>query len=212
MNQAKYWLLELVCESKFPLSILVKDELDMIVNKTTTHGLSYTELVDSLELLFAEGLLIADLCKNPNDFGVPIEPSRQDIEDAIARKIEIHYGLTALGGEYWETIYQPNWKYFITGWSSYDGMASFSGSERDVVEQYVLALTYTTHQQMIDGSAVWEPQKPYPATYWKALPSGWQVTFKFRTSDLDLGVEIPLEYREINTLIDNWYTDPFIEY
>jgi hypothetical protein len=208
IDKSRCWLLDLVCENKFPLSILREDKLAMIVNRSTEHGLSNTELVNTVELLFEEGMLVANLYDNPKDFAVTIHPKRRDIEDAIAGKLEIHYGLTALGGKYWETVYKPNWKFFVTGWS-HDDIASFSGSDRDIVEQYLLLLPYRSQQRVVLGSASWEPQTPYPATYWKALPSGWRVTFKVGESDIGLGIEMPPEYQELNDLINSWYTNPF---
>jgi hypothetical protein len=208
IDKSKYWLLDLVWGNKFPLSILTCDNLTHVVNRSVSHGLNSAELVNIIELLFEEGMLVADLYENPNDFAVAIHPSKQDIEDAIVGKLEIHYGLSAQGGEYWETVCKPNWKFFITGWT-HDDIASFSGSDRSVVEQYLLILPYRVQQQVVHGSDSWEHQTPYPATYWKALPSGWRVTFKVGDSDMALDIEMPPNYQEMSNQIDNWYTNPF---
>ena len=56
MDRGEYWLLEAVVESWLPLDVLESPELEMCLNKTG-HGLTHTELVDTLDRLFQDGYL-----------------------------------------------------------------------------------------------------------------------------------------------------------
>jgi hypothetical protein len=207
-NRAKFWLLDLVCKGAFPIHILVNNELELVVNRSVGHGLSSTELVDILWMLFEEKLLIAQIYEDPDDYPVEITPTQKDIENALAGKLDLHYGLTSLGGEQWESFFEPNWNWYVSGWLRREEV-SFSGSDRQIVEQYLPSLRYSSQQEVIVGSEVWESLIPWQATYWKTLPSGWQVTCKTRETDEYLGKIMPPEYREWLDQIYNWYTNPF---
>jgi hypothetical protein len=209
LDSGRYWLLDLVHELKFPVRILVQNELTLVVNRSTSHGLNHSKLVDTLYLLLQEEMLIAEIYESPDGFPVKIIPTRQDIEDALAGKLQIYYGLTSLGGEQWEIFSKPNWNLYISG-SMGQEEVSFSGSDRQIIEQYLPSLRYSSQQEVISSSEVWESLIPWQATYWKTLPSGWQVTCKTRETDEYLGKIMPPEYREWLDQMYNWYTNPFI--
>jgi hypothetical protein len=187
----------------------VQNELTLVVNRSTSHGLNHSKLVDTLYLLLQEEMLIAEIYESPDGFPVKIIPTRQDIEDALAGKLQIYYGLTSLGGEQWEIFSKPNWNLYISG-SMGQEEVSFSGSDRQIIEQYLPSLRYSSQQEVISSSEVWESLIPWQATYWKTLPSGWQVTCKTRETDEYLGKIMPPEYREWLDQMYNWYTNPFI--
>ncbi|MEE3720057.1 hypothetical protein V2H45_25290 [Tumidithrix elongata RA019] len=210
VDSAKFWLLDLVYKGIFPIHILVDDQLELVVNKSTGHGLDRTELVDALLMLFEEEMLIAQLYKNPDDFPMRITPTQQDIENALAGKLDLHYGLTSLGGEQWEKLSKPNWNLYISGRLEREEV-SFSGSDRQIVEQYLPSLRYSSQQEIVSGSEIWEHLVPWQATYWKTLPSGWQVTCQTRETNEYLGNPMPSEYQEWFNKIQNWYVNPFHE-
>jgi hypothetical protein len=210
LDSAKYWLLDLVCIGIFPIDILVEEDLTIIVNKVTSHGLDRAEIVDILSSLFQEGMLIAELFEEFRNPPVEITPSRQQIEDALAKKIYIQYGLSSLGGEQWEKLSKPNWNSYIYCCEPKD-VVILEASDRITIEQYLNLLPYSSKEEVISGSEKWESLVPWQATYWKILPSGWRLTCKVRKVNkyLDKGKES--EYQEWLDKIYNWYTNPFHE-
>jgi hypothetical protein len=209
ISRAKYWLFDLVCVGTFPIHILIIDDLTLVVNKQTEHGLTYEELVDTLYSLFEEGMLIADLFHDSSNFPIEINPTRQDIENALARKMKIQYGLTPLGGKQWENFYKPNWNLYIYCCCHRDSIV-LKACHRHILEKYLNLLPYSSQKEVVSGSEVWEPLVPWQATYWKTLPSGWQVACKTRETDEYLGQIVPTEYQEWLDQIYNWYTNPFV--
>jgi hypothetical protein len=207
-DRSKYWLLDLVSMGSFPIRILVHEELKLVVNKSTSHGLSSMELTDSLYLLFQEGMLTADLRTNDSYIAVNINPTRQDITNALEGRLDIHYDLTLLGGEYWEKFSKPQWNYYVSC-SEAEGNAIIAASTRQRIEQYILLMPYFSYEKVIPSSERWEPLIPWEVTSWKTLPSGWQVTCKTKNTNEYLGKIMPSEYREWLDKIDNWYTNPF---
>jgi hypothetical protein len=208
LDSGKYWLLELVCEMKFPLRILVHNELEMVVNKTTGHGFNFSELINNLHQLFVEEILIAEIYKTSDDLSVKITPTRNEIENALEGKLKIYYGLTSLGGEQWEKLAKPNWNLYISG-SLGQQEISFSGVDRQIIERYLPSLRYTWQAEIVSSSEEWKLLVPWQATYWKILPSGWQLKCKIKETNEYLGKSIPLEDRQWLDKIDNWYTNPF---
>jgi hypothetical protein len=207
-NRAKLWLLDLVCEGAFPIHVLVHRELELVVNRSAGHRLSSIELIDILCMLFEEEMLIAKLYRDPDDFPVEIIPTQQDIENALEGKLDLHYALTLLGGEQWENFFEPNWNLYISGWLEREEV-SFSGSDRQIVEKYLPSLRYSSQQEIVSGSEVWEQLVPWQATYWKTLPSGWQVTCQTRETNEYLGEIMPPEDQKWMDKIYNWYINPF---
>lgn len=206
-ERSKYWLLDLVSTGSFPLRILVHEKLKLIVNKSTSHGLNFRELTDCLYLLFQEGMLTAYLWANDSNIAVDITPRQQDIIDALEGKLDIHYDLTSLGGEYWEKFSQPQWNYYISCLDG-DGNATIAASTRRMLEQYLLLMPYFVGEKVIPNSEKWEIFTPWEVTSWKTLPRGWQVNCKVRGTHEYLGKIMPPEYQEWLDKINNWYTNP----
>jgi hypothetical protein len=208
LDRAKYWILDLVHKGFFPIHILVHDELELVVNRAIGHGLNHKKLIDTLSFLFEKGLLIADLFEKSSNHSREITPTQQDIEDALAGKLNIHYGLSSLGGEKWEERFKPNWNLYIDDCYP-KGSIVLGASDRRILEKYLDLLPYSSQTKVIFGSERWEPLIPWEVTSWKTLPSGWQVTCKTKNTNEYLGKIMPSEYREWLDKIDNWYTNPF---
>jgi hypothetical protein len=219
MEQSRYWLLDLVCTSTFPLSILIQDELAMIVNKSEGHGLNRAELVSTLQQLFEEGILKAYSYENSGILPMAANLKIEDIEDAISGNLNIYYGLTSFGGEQWEKLSKPNWDFYVTGWNpdwnfvassqEYQEEVFFYGSNRQVLERYLLLLQYKLNIDILSDSKIWEAQIPFLVRYWKTLPSGWRINCRIKKTDRYLGIEMPSEYIRLKDRVENWYTNPF---
>jgi hypothetical protein len=209
LDRAKFWLLDLVAVGHFPIRILIHNELTIVVNRATGHGLDHTELVKTLLSLFAEEMLVAKLWKKSSngEYSQEIIPTNQNIEDALAGKLDIHYGLSPKGGEEWEKLAKPNWNWFINGYHP-RGSLDLAGIDRRTLEKYLELKPYFADEEVVSGTEIWESLVPWHATSWKTLPSGWQVTCKVRSTDKHLGENIPLEYEEWLGKIQNWYINP----
>ena len=208
MDKDEYWLLDSVVESWCPLVWLVAKNVGELLNKRD-HSLNRDELISVLNRLFRRG----DLLAHPRGKFVEKEifiPTEIEIEAALSRRLDCFYGLTLQGGARWEEVSQPHWERYISD-SVYaePQEGEIIGSDRDLVEQYDSLSDYDSGISVVPGSKRWDVLRPWQATYWKELPVGHRLRFKYEC------VERPPEptdpkVREWFNEIHNWYT-PYTE-
>jgi hypothetical protein len=84
------------------------------------------------------------------------------------------------------------------------------GSDRNLVEQYDSLSRYDSDISVVPGSEHWDVLQPWQATYWKELPVGHRLRYKYewvgRTPELKTDPKISEWFKEIR----NWYT-PYSE-
>lgn len=95
MDTSDYWILDSAREAWYPLYWLVSPDIELAYNRPT-HGLTYAALAAVLERLFQRGDLEAELVEQLV-VRSPIQPTRAEIEAALAGTIMIDYGLSAVG-------------------------------------------------------------------------------------------------------------------
>ncbi len=205
MDAGEYWLLDSVVESWDSLAMLVSKDIETAFNKRS-HGLTRNQLIDVLEHLFLRGDLLAQRMEKsgPKEFFIP---NRTEIEDAFSGRVLCFYGLTLQGGARWEEVSQPHWERYI-----YDSVyaepreGEIIGSDRDLVEQYDSLSRYYSEVSVVPGSKHWDVLRPWQATYWKELPVGHRLRFKYewveRTPEPKPDPKISEWFKEIH----NWYT------
>lgn len=205
MDAGEYWLLDSVVESLDSLAMLVSKDIETAFNKRS-HGLTRDQLLNVLERLFLGGDLLAHRMEKsgPKEFFIP---TRTEIEEAFSGRVLCFYGLTSQGGARWEQVSQPHWDRYIRA-SVYaeprDG--EVIGSDLDLVEQYDSLSRYDSDISVVPGSEHWDVLRPWQATYWKELPVGHRLSYKYewvgRPPEQRTDPKIAAWFKEIH----NWYT------
>ncbi len=205
-TRGEYWVLETVVESLMPLSLLVAENLEELLNKTG-HGLAQPALLEALDRLFSTGLLQACQGWESEHFFVP---TREQIQDALQEKGHqnlTYYGLTAEGGKQWEAFARPRWENFLH--VSYERLSptrqrgEFICANQRRLERYFQGIHYLK-QQCDPATVVREELRPWQATYWKQLPLGYCICFECEEVGSFEWDDIPLTYYWLHD--DNWYS------
>ena len=205
MDAGEYWLLDSVVESRDSLAMLVSKDIETALNKRS-HGLTRDQLINVLDRLFLRGDLLAHRMEKlgPKEFFIP---TRTEIEEAFRGRVRCFYGLTSQGGARWEEVSQPHWERYI-----HDSVyaepreGEIIGSDRDLVERYDALSWHSSDISVVPGSRHWDVLRPWQATYWKELPVGHRLRFKYewveRTPESKTDPKIWEWFKEIH----NWYT------
>ena len=178
MNKNEYWLLDSVVESWDSLKCLVSEDIEGAFNKRG-HGLKRDELIDVLGRLFQRGDLLAKRMEKSVSKGFFI-PTQAEIEEALDGLLNCFYGLTAQGGARWEEVSQPHWERYISDSVFAEPReGEIIGSDRDLVEQYDSLSHQDSEISVVPGSKHWDVLRPWQATYWKELPVGHRLRYKY---------------------------------
>jgi hypothetical protein len=209
MDAGEYWLLDSVVESRDSLALLVSNDIETAFNKRG-HGLTRDQLINVLERLFVGGDLLAQCWEKsgPKEFFIP---TRTEIEEAFNGRVRCFYGLTSQGGARWEEVSQPRWdRYIHDSVYAEPREGEIICSDRNLVEQYDSLSRYDSDISVVPGSEHWDVLQPWQATYWKELPVGHRLRYKYewvgRTPELKTDPKISGWFKEIR----NWYT-PYSE-
>jgi hypothetical protein len=206
MDEGEYWLLDSVVEAWYPLKWLVSDEVEVSFNRRH-HGLSHGELIDTLGRLFARGELLAERREN-SALRQRFTPTGAELEEALAGRFDISYGLTPQGGARWEAVSAPDWQRYLRACVFADpAEGEIVGSDRALVEKYDSLSHHAWAISVVAGSRRWDVLKPWQATYWKELPAGHRVRFSFKWTVTPAATEMEAPgVREWFAQINKWYT------
>jgi hypothetical protein len=183
-TRGEYWLLETVVHLAIPIFWLVRDDMEMVLNKQG-HGMERSLLVETMNKLFLDGLIAAHMY---GDWEGLYDLSFEKIESALAEK-EVrkahYYGLTAKGGAYWEAFASPNWEYFID--ESAEPMEDSDiwiqelvCMNKECLETYFRSCWRNDPHHDVDESSIqWDVLHPWKATYWKELSVGHRVRLRY---------------------------------
>ena len=210
MDKNEYWLLDsAVDEAQQSLKSLVSEDIEEAFNKRS-HGLNRDELIEVLADLFQRGDFSAKRIEKFVSKGFFIIPTQTEIEDAFDGRLICFYGLTLQGGTRWEEVSQPHWERYISDWVYAEPReGEIIGSDRGLVEQYDSLSQHNSETVVIPGSQHWDVLRPWQATYWKELPVGHRLRFKYEwvaRSFEPTDPKISEWFKEIH----NWYT-PYTE-
>src|ERR1051325_9516623 len=178
MDKNEYWLLDSAVEARQSLTCLVSEDIEAAFNKRS-HGLDRDELIDVLGRLFRRGDLLAKRMEKSVSKGFFI-PTPTEIEEALDGRLICFYGLTLQGGARWEEVSQPRWERYISDWVYAEPReGEIIASDRDLVEHYDSLSHHDSEISVIPGSKQWDVLRPWQATYWKELPVGHRLRYKY---------------------------------
>ena len=205
MDKDEYWLLDSVVETRDSLKILVSEDIEVAFNKQG-HGLNRDELISVLDRLFQRGDLFAERKEKSVSKGFFI-PTQTEIEEAFDGRLRCFYGLTSQGGARWEEVSQPHWERYIVDYIYAEPQeGAIIGSDRDLVEQYDSLSQHDSDVSIVPGSKHWDVLRPWQATYWKELPVGHRLRFKYEWVERPLVSKTDPKISEWLRGIHNWYT------
>lgn len=204
MDKAEYWLIDSVVEARYPLFWLMMnaDDLEAAYNRPG-HNMNFIELVNVLSDLVCKGDLVLHQMEQGESHLIP-HPSREDIMAGLRRERDIDYGLSTQGGARWEVVTNPVWEHFIDTGDYLDPVTEgeIIAVDRTLVEEY-----YTIHRftvAIIPETERWDMLAPWHATYWKTLPHGHRLRYRYdvhgEVSETPEWVTTKL--KQLNT----WYT------
>lgn len=205
MDKDEYWLLDSVVEARDSLKCLVSEDIEVAFNKQG-HGLNRDELISVLDRLFQRGDLFAERKEKSVSKGFFI-PTTAEIEEAFDGRLLCFYGLTSQGGARWEEVSQPHWERYIVNYIYAEPQeGAIIGSDRDLVEQYDSLSQHDSDVLIVPGSKHWDVLRPWQATYWKELPVGHRLRFKYEWVERPLVSKTDPKISEWLQGIQNWYT------
>jgi hypothetical protein len=108
-------------------------------------------------------------------------------------------GLTPAGGNLWQTFSAPRW-HLCWQEESDETTTILMACERTRLES-LLAIGYPWQ---VRGPIRWRRLTPFPALYWKTLPTGWQAEF---ASEMQYGSDESLVQRY--SAAAKWYHRPW---
>lgn len=218
MEKAEYWILDSVATAEEPLDALANREGVAFTLNRPWHGLTENELVDVLCRLFHKGDLFAERFEKAESLGefVPtraeiisalsyVPPSRRTKGYDTASTLEAYYGLTALGGARWEAVSRPDWNRYVYADAGLDEGKTIA-MDRRLVEQYEYFSRFRSNISIIAGSEKWDVLEPWQATYWKTLPIGHRLRYRFTCEETSKMKEVPEAAKQFFKGINNWYT------
>jgi hypothetical protein len=90
--------------------------------------------------------------------------------------------LTPQGGARWEAYSSPDWnRYIDAGYLSESGggVGEIIASDRHLIEHHVELIAYIHKISVLSNSERWDIISHWQATYWKTLPNGHRVRFRY---------------------------------
>lgn len=172
-----------------PLRWLASPNLAENRNVAETHGLSRAELVDVVHTLATTGdLLINRVREGGSEFFVrsPTELDTILTKRVVPYRQDVYYGLSEQGGERWGAHAAPDWeRYLQDGFTPDLGTGEAESGRRDLVEQWLAAQRDLGDEQPMEDSIRRDVLSPWQAPYWKRLPVGHRVRFRYRTERTD---------------------------
>jgi hypothetical protein len=105
MDEAEFWLLDVVVTGRVPLEWLLWEDLDEALNRPG-HGLDPDALLDMMDRLFRGGFINARRPQRSGDHGeLGRFLHRSEIEATLhGFESGMSYGMTARGGARWEAV------------------------------------------------------------------------------------------------------------
>ena len=217
MKRAEYWLLDTVVEHPYPVDWLgaKPKDLEMMFNRDH-HGLTDTEVVQTLYRLCQRG----DLGVYPDDWEdsnawkpLLVMPMLTDLEAALHGTLQLYYALTPQGAKRWEALSAPQWNRYLTGqgWPDEDSEQIMSADKR-VLDEYLALYPYINSEvDIIPTSIIHDIEEPWQATYWKTLPRGHGIRFRYTWKEEDTNpswktTEARIHAQAQWSALQRWYT------
>ncbi len=201
----QHWLLNTAVEFGVPLTYLFPDKSQGL-NVKPIPGCSSEDYAGGLIELFNSGMItlssefpeddvttrsgvsrILDrFLALPKDYRRgrylrPGDPSSLTIDRNPAMQVD--FRLTALGGETWERVAEPDWGRFISRFTNHDMSADLISPDRDLLIAYMGWYPEVNGEQIRLETIKWETHTDFEVLYWKRLPFVYHASFQVQTAE-----------------------------
>jgi hypothetical protein len=185
IDKADYAILYGVSEEQWPAWLLLKERTMAGVNRFWP-GLAAPELTEHFFRLWSERLIECAEGEDEPAIAPDYELTRQQFEFDTSSSDRpqfnsLTYRLSPAGGDTWENYAGVDWNKFYNSWDDSErNEFRLSASDRKAVE---LAIQLRTISPLpVPGTDRWEILGSWQATYWKVLPAGHRIGYKYERS------------------------------
>ena len=220
MEYSEYWLLESAVIAPVALQLICdsnpRGALAAQWNKPS-HGLDHSQRQALLQDMHSRNLISFFKNNTPVDDLSPNDLLRALIEPRSPGFL-VEYGLSSNGGSLWESVADPDWHRFYSCEPAAEGRFQIEAIRRQTAER---ALDFASQQHRVyvnTSSLHYYKRRPFRATYWKTLASGWAIEYSYgqerhdspcsSPSDCDLE-EATRSYRRDYEFFHDWYRRPY---
>jgi hypothetical protein len=130
--------------------------------------------------------------------------------------MQVSFELTALGGEAWEKIAEPDWARYVstsTIFSPYGDPSPAVGdvisADRDLVIAYMGWYPQVNGEQIQLETIRWQTHTDFEILYWKRLPFVHHASFRVRTVEERWGEGQPKWFRDWWLSTRSWHKKPW---
>jgi hypothetical protein len=164
-NELELQILDLVA--------FTRDQIGMLPQSLPQYDVSI--LLDELGILFQRGDLLAKRVDNNSVFDRTslFIPNRQEIEMALTGEILLWYGLTNQGGEVWETLFQPNWQFYL----HMESECEIESGSLDILGEFITFQLAHPFKTVNYDSINIIHLEPWEVSYWKNLSLGYKLVY-----------------------------------
>jgi len=233
----RHWLLNTAIEFGVPFTYLFPD-ISQALNVKPIPGLSSEDYARALIELFNSGMItlssefpedevttrsgisrILDrFLALPKDYQRrrylrPGDPSSLTIDRNPAMQVD--FKLTAVGGEAWEKIAEPDWTHLLIERRDSECGELFSAN-RDLLMGYMGWYPEINQEQIQLDTIIFETHKHFDILYWKRLPLVYHASFRLGKAKPRWGSTVPIWYMAPkwfwdwqHSAICSWYKEPW---
>lgn len=191
LSRGEYWLLTNAVEYGLPLRMLTLPEwpqsdphdatIDVVLNKRG-HGLAVNELAETLHQMLERDWIVLSRDVRRRSL---VHPDREEMRHILDERGPFHEGvfycLTPAGGESWESFARPEWDRYVScdGESDEDPtITEVVASSEKSLKRYMASVEHETPIEA--GSRIYDELRPWQATYWKTLPTGFRCRYRYQ--------------------------------
>ena len=182
IDKADYAILYGVSDEQWPVWLLLEERTMAGVNRFWP-GLAASELTEHFFRLWSEGLVE---CAEGEDEPA-IAPDRRlareqfEFDKTLSDRPEsnsLTYRLSSQGGDLWAQYAGVDWGKFFSSWpNSATNECTLTASVREPIE--IALQLREIAPEPIAGTLLWDLVQPWQATYWKVLPRGNRLRYRY---------------------------------
>ncbi len=182
MTPHELWVLEAVVEIQYPLHALLSPEAEQAWNMKTPKWTQDKALDALASVFFRREAQVHWLELPKEEYSPTFYPTTAQLRSILNAPHDPYrmacYGLTPQGAAVWEAAALPQWDKFLNdAWQ--DDEVIITGPSKDLVCEYVRRQNQFFDCDILIEAGQWQEIRPWPATYWKTLAAGYQLTARF---------------------------------
>jgi len=123
-------------------------------------------------------------------------------------RMQVSFRLTALGGEAWERIAQPDWARYVSV-STVSTSGDLISANRDLLVAYMGWYPEVNGEQIQLKTLGWQTHTNFEIVYWRRLPFVYHASFEVQPAKARWVSEEPNWFRDWLVSTCTWYKKPW---